>query len=115
MQRGAQLLLVVEGPRRAATARVSAAVEIACAEGWTVVRGWAAPLALDRIVCTGRIRNPDDARRALLAAVSGAGLLISSGADPETADRFVDDLRRLGPVERLTVTDPVDGGSMAGG
>ena len=77
------------------------AIEAARADGWTIVTGWAAPLARDRVICTGRIRNADDARRALLAAVAGAGLLVTSSADADTLDRFVDDLRRLGPVERV--------------
>lgn len=66
--------------------------------GWLIVRGWAAPMRGDRVVCTGWIRTADDARRALLAAVAGAGLAVAVAADRETADRFVDDLRRLGPV-----------------
>ena len=98
--------LVVDGPPRAAAARVSAAVRRARSSGWTIVRGWAAPLARDRVICTGRIRSPDDARRALLAAVAGAGLMVTAVADTETLDRLVDDLRRLGPVERLTAGAP---------
>jgi DNA-binding CsgD family transcriptional regulator len=94
-------LLLVEGPPREAGARLALAIEAARAEGWTIVKGWAAPLARDRVICTGRIRNADDARRALLAAVAGAGLLVTSSAGPDTLDRFVDDLRRLGPVERV--------------
>ena len=98
---------MVDGPPRAAAARVAAAVRRARSGGWTIVRGWAAPLARDRIICTGRIRSADDARRALLAAVAGAGLMVTSSADAETLDRLVDDLRRLGPVERLTAGAPV--------
>lgn len=94
-------LLLVGGPPQAAAVRLAMAIEAARADGWTIVAGWAAPLARDRVICTGRIRNADDARRALLAAVAGAGLLVTTSADPETLDRFVDDLRRLGPVERL--------------
>jgi hypothetical protein len=107
-------LLLVEGPPRNAAARLALAIEAARAEGWTIVKGWAAPLARDRVICTGRIRNADDARRALLAAVAGSGLLVSSSADPETLDRFVDDLRRLGPVERVAA-EPIGDRQLAPG
>lgn len=67
-----------------------------------MVRGWAAPLGRDRVICMGWIRSRDDARRALLAAVAGAGLVVAVAVDAETVDRLVDDLRRLGRIERLT-------------
>jgi predicted DNA-binding protein (UPF0251 family) len=96
-------LLVVEGSRAAATERVAAALAAARDDGWSIVRGWAAPLRRDRVVCTGSVRTTDDARRALLAAVSGAGLAVAASADRDTIDRFLDDLRRLGPVEHVTI------------
>jgi DNA-binding NarL/FixJ family response regulator len=43
----------------------------------------------------------DDGRRALLAGVAGSGLIVALKADRETIDRFLDDLRRLGPVDHL--------------
>lgn len=92
---------MVEGSSRRADACVATAVAVARADGWTIVEGWAAPLTRDRVVCTGWIRTTDDARRALLAAVAGAGLVVGVSADPETLDRFIDDLRRLGPVDQV--------------
>lgn len=82
-------------------ARMSASLGAARGSGWIVVRGWAAPLGPDRVVCTGTISSEDDARRALLAAISGAGLVVGVRAGRETADRFLDDLRRLGSVEHV--------------
>jgi len=89
------------GERSAAV--LDEAMRVARAAGWRVVRGWAAPMQRDRIVCRGWIRTSDGARRALLAAVSGAGLIVGISADRETVDRFLDDLRRLGPVEHIPV------------
>jgi len=96
--------LLIEGPRPIVAPRLAAAVTSARADGWTIVRGWAAPLARERVVCTGWIRTHDDARRALLAAVAGAGLIVGVSTDPETVDRLLDDLRRLGHAERVVPT-----------
>ena len=96
--------LLIEGSRSVAAPQVAAAVASARADGWTIVRGWAAPLARERVVCTGWIRSADDARRALLAAVAGAGLIVGVSADPELVDRLLDDLRRLGHAERVVST-----------
>jgi hypothetical protein len=74
------------------------------ADGYRVVAGWVAPLGDDRVVCSGRIRTADDAGHALLAAISGAGLVVEASVDRLTLDRFVDDLRRLG---RVHVDEPV--------
>jgi DNA-binding NarL/FixJ family response regulator len=59
----------------------------------------------ERVVCTGTISTADGARRALLAALAGAGLVVSLRLDPVTVDRFLDDLRRLGPVEFVAADD----------
>jgi DNA-binding NarL/FixJ family response regulator len=75
---------------------------VARRDGWQVVRGWAAPLGRERIVCSGAVRTADDGRRALLAAVAGSGLIVALRADRDTIDRFLDDLRRLGPVDHVT-------------
>jgi hypothetical protein len=99
-------LLVVDStsasddPRARATLAV--AVEDAREAGWQVVRGWVAPLASEPVVCTGSIRTTDDARRALLAAIAGAGLVVRADADRRTIDQLVDDLRRLGHVEHVS-------------
>jgi DNA-binding NarL/FixJ family response regulator len=95
-------LIVVEGPAGAARGSVAESLEAVRRGGWHVIRGWAAPMRRDRVVCTGTIATADDARRALLAAVSGAGLVVATRADRETTDRFLDDLRRLGKVEHVT-------------
>jgi DNA-binding NarL/FixJ family response regulator len=50
-------------------------------------------------VCVGRVRGPDDAARAVLAAVAGARVVVSTDADRDLVDQLVDDLRRLGDVD----------------
>lgn len=106
------VVVVVEGRRGPTGTRANGTIELALAgaqaDGWTVLHGWAAPMRRERIVCTGWIRSPDQARRALLAAVSGARLVVGLSTDRETVDRFLDDLRRLGPVERVDMrTEPI--------
>jgi DNA-binding CsgD family transcriptional regulator len=105
-------LLVIEGPRAVVRARIAAALEDAADHDWHIVRGWAAPLRRDRVVCTGWVGTPDDARRALLAAVAGSGLVVGCTADRETVDRFLDDLRRLGPVEHIDAVPTPTGGPL---
>ena len=56
-------------------------------------------MARDRVVCSGIITDEDSARRALLAAVAGAGLVVHATAKQETVERFLDDLLRMGPVD----------------
>ena len=97
----ARPFLVVEGPAAAVAVPLAEAVAEARSDGWAIVDGWAAPLTRERVACTGTILGTDDARRALLAAISGAGLIVASRADRETIDRFLDDLRRLGPVDHV--------------
>lgn len=99
-------LLVVEGERTASTRRLRTSLAVVRADGWVVVRGWAAPLGRERVVCTGTVATEDDARRALLAAISGAGLIVRAAADQGTIDRFVDDLRRLGLVDHVDCACP---------
>jgi hypothetical protein len=96
-------LVVVEGRSSTAQRRVAEAIALARARGWLVVDGWAAPLGRERVICTGTIDATDAARRALLAAVAGAGLIVAADADRETLDRFLDDLRTLGPVDHVTM------------
>jgi DNA-binding CsgD family transcriptional regulator len=100
---GGPPLIVVSGSAGAAGGTVRALLTRTRAAGWTIVRGWAAPMRRDRVVCTGHVSSADDARRALLAAIGGAGLVIVERLDPETLDRFLDDLRRLGQVRHLSL------------
>jgi hypothetical protein len=106
MQRVVRPLLVVETPFGTGDARaratVLAALEDAREAGWQVVRGWVAPLGREPVVCTGVIRTTDDARRALLAVIGGAGLIVLTSGDQRTIDQLVDDLRRLGDVDHAT-------------
>lgn len=94
-------LVIVEGRGDDIRAPLAACLASLARAGWTIVPGWVAPLVADRIVCTGEIVTTDDARRALLAAIAGAGLVVAASADPLTIDRLLDDLRRIGPVEHV--------------
>jgi DNA-binding NarL/FixJ family response regulator len=88
-------LLVVEASERA-FAQAVAEVERA---GARVVDGWRQDPS---VVCVGAVRDTADAAEAVLAAVAGAGLVVHALTDRALADRLVDDLRRLGPVEHRT-------------
>ena len=105
-------LIVIEGARGVVRTRVTAALDAARAGDWVIVRGWAAPLRRERVVCSGWVGTADDARRALLAAVAGAGLVVGCSADRETVDRFLADLRRLGPVEHVHDDDRTAAGPL---
>lgn len=95
-------LVVVE----ASAAAYADAVRQAEREGQHVVREWRNDAG---VVCTGVVRDAEDAARALLAAVWGAGLVVHAQAPRDVVDRLVDDLRRLGPVEhRLAEPDRRD-------
>jgi DNA-binding NarL/FixJ family response regulator len=94
-------IVVIEDPERMSS-RVAAAMDAVRDAGWTVVPSWAAPRPGERRVCTGTVVDADDARQALLAVLAGAGLVVSVTADRPTVDRFLDDLRRLGPIDHLT-------------
>jgi DNA-binding CsgD family transcriptional regulator len=88
-------LVVVEGSERA----LSYALRDVERDGARVVHGW----RNDRsVVCTGLVRDAGDAAEALLAAVAGAGLVVHAQAERDVIDRFVDDLRRFGPVDHRT-------------
>ena len=101
--------VVVEGPQDAVRGRVDAALDAARAAGWRVVQGWAAPMTGELVVCTGSIGSADEARRALLAAVSGASLVVGAATDVDTIARFVDDLRRLGSVDHVVIRSAAPG------
>ena len=102
---GPRPLTLIEGRPRTLGAGLDAALDEVRLDGWTVVRGWAAPLTGDRVVCTGTIGTADDARRALLAAMAGAGLVAGLTAGRPIVDRFVDELRSLGPVDHVVLED----------
>ena len=51
------------------------------------------------VVCFGEVTDSDAASKAVLAAVAGAGLIVRVTASRDVADRLLDDLRRLGPVD----------------
>ena len=92
-------LVVLEGPEAA----LGPVVEELRQEGWDVRRGFelAEPewdVTRRRAVCAGAVREPADAAAALIAAARGAGLAVVLAAEPAVADRFLEDLRHLGPV-----------------
>ncbi len=75
--------------------------------GHPVVRGLIAdPPPGSSVVRVAVIRTADDAARAVLAAVRGAGLLVATHADRELVDALVGDLRHVGRVEVREATDP---------
>ncbi len=86
---------MVEGPPGSADrdlARVRAS-------GYEIVAGFrAGPLPGRRVVRSGDVVDDGGAADALMAALAGSGLVISTTAPRGTVDRLVDDLRRLGPV-----------------
>lgn len=92
-------LVVVEAPDEV-FAQVIAELTAA---GWRVVEGFSAtfvrPAAKEGSIRAGVVDSADDAIGALLAALSGAGLVIKARAPREIVDRLIDDLRRLGPVD----------------
>lgn len=88
-------MIVVEG----SDAAVGEALREVRAAGWTLQQGWAAPRDASRIVCTGTVHSPEDAAAALLAVVSGAGLVVAARAGRDVIDRLCDDLRRLGRLD----------------
>ena len=93
--------VVIEGDETAAGLQYRATLELAVEEGAVVVSGWSPPPG-GGVVCAGPIRDVVGARAALLAAMSGAGLVATISADRDTIDQFLDDLRRLGPVDHVT-------------
>lgn len=75
------------------------------ADGWRVGDGWRRRGA--RVVCAGVVATSDDAAAAVLAAVDGAGLVVSARAPRAILDQLLDDLRRLGDVDhRPAVSEP---------
>lgn len=89
-------------------ADVDRAVEQVRAAGWRVEHGFPAhgrrPPPGAGTVRVGVVASEADAAAAVLAAVSGFGVVVAGHAEREVLDRLCDDLRRLGPVDhRLPV------------
>jgi DNA-binding NarL/FixJ family response regulator len=85
----------------AAAAEAIAAMDAA---GFAVVRGWRLPdepwdLHRRRVVCAGRILDPADVQRAMIAAVRGASLVVEGPIAADLTAPLVEDLQRLGVVE----------------
>ena len=93
-------LVVLEG--RAFQLASSIEREVAVA-GWRVVAGWGR--AGSGVVCTGRVDGEAAASAAVLAAVSGAGLIVRAEGPRDVIDRLCDDLRRLGPLDHRVDVD----------
>jgi DNA-binding NarL/FixJ family response regulator len=76
--------------------------------GARVVHGWDVRIVPGEPppVCVGRVTGPEDAARAVLAAVAGARLVVTTGADRDLVDQLVDDLRRLGEVDHRVGRSP---------
>lgn len=68
------------------------------AQGVRVVSGFRDG-AGSEAVCAGAVADSADAEAALLAAVSGSGVLVDATAPREVIDRLCSDLRTFGPVE----------------
>jgi len=73
------------------------------ASGWRTQEGFSLPAAdwdvtRLRVVCAGRVASPAELEAALLAAVRGAGLIVLT--PPEPPDEFLEDLARIGSVDR---------------
>jgi hypothetical protein len=102
-RRGGRPLTLVEGAPTAIRPLLDAALEAARLDGWAIVRGWGAPMTGERVVCTGTIATTDDARRALLAAMAGAGLVAGLTADRVIVGRLADELRAIGAVDHVVM------------
>lgn len=89
-----RLIVVVDSP-----GHVADALTAARATGARIVEGWGGGPG---DICTGTITAPENAAAALLAAVGGAGLVVSVVGADELTDRLCDDLRRIGSLEVLT-------------
>ena len=66
--------------------------------GWRVVEGWRKRAGTDA-VCAGVVANEEDAAAALLAAVSGYGIVADARASRDVIDRLCSDLRTFGRLE----------------
>jgi DNA-binding CsgD family transcriptional regulator len=67
--------------------------------GWRLEPGFGPPHSQGTVVRSGTIGTSAEAAAALVAALAGQGLVARMIAPRDVADRLIDDLRRLGPVE----------------
>ena len=80
------------------------AVEELRGADWRIASGWNPPRGARKMVCVGRVESAEDAAAALLAVVSGAGVVIEARAEREIIDRLCDDLRRFGRIDHRTAS-----------
>lgn len=66
-------------------------------------------LSGERLTCAGIVADRAEAVAALVAAVRGAGLVVSVGLAADEADVFLDDLARIGPILRPPAAPAVAG------
>ena len=66
--------------------------------GWSVVDGFRERAGAD-VVCAGVVESERDAAAALLAAVSGCGIVADARAPRDVIDRLCSDLRTFGRLE----------------
>jgi len=92
--------VVIEGDGPDAERHAAAAIEAGTEAGRRVVHGLAG--AGPDTLCIATVATPDEARRALLAVLGGATLVVRATGARETIDAFLDDLRRLGTVDHVT-------------
>ena len=89
-------VIVVEGSDDA----FARAVAEATLAGWRVRDGFDGPMSGPApVVCAGVVASAEQAARALLAVLGGAGLVVHGQAPRDVIDRLLDDLRHVGPVE----------------
>lgn len=93
-------LVLEPGPPPAATDVLRGLAADLAAERGVIVAGW--QVRQDEAaaaVCFGEVSSAADAAAAVLAAVSGARLVVAARAERDVIDQLCDDLRRLGEVD----------------
>lgn len=92
---------------------LDAAAERLRSAGWRITDDLRnPPLDLTRTVVRGIVDGPDAAEAAVLVAAWGGGVLLGFGTlDAEVRHRLLDDLDRIGEVERWSVSVAPDGGN----
>lgn len=66
--------------------------------GWPLIAGWSPDETRSGVVCWGSVADVADVGQAVLAAISGAGVL-AQPAGRHLAEQLGDDLRRVGDVQ----------------